>query len=744
LTASAKKGFRMLLNRNGTLTFGNVAIIVSNLLVLFSNPTSGFAQSNDTGPGEQKAATLSVGVGGNAEASTAATPKAQGSADVKEDAKAQRSAKAEKPGGQKAEKADEDKKLDKYAWQRRYRKYNSWYGPTGGILLIDPTSGAAGSARIQLVIDDFSDSDFLYKGDRVDQVGQTLSFGWTATELMELYGSLRYVGTVSERPNTDNTKTIKEDKHIMGDLRLGVKVGAELMPLLSLGGDLGVFMPNQTGGTGPLLNSLSVQIRASLAIDLRNLESKVPLIFRLNLGYLFDNSAALIQGVENTRYKNLKKPLPRKYERRQFTTRFERFGLNINRVDQLTLGLGVEAPLEVATAWYLHPMVEWQYGIPFNRQDFVCPDWYKADPTRPFTDDRCQYNRGAKVYPMVLAAGVRAISPIRGLSVLLGVDIGLSGTSKFVRELVPVAPYHFLLGVGYDYDARPPEVRVIERKAKPSQDSVKGRINGVVIEQGSNTPLSGAAVSFIGRDLSPIQTNAEGKFVSYPMVPGRIEMEVSHPDFLRGGCSAVVPEKGGDVDVTCYIVPLPTTGQVNGAVVDQWGAAVANARIDLNGPENTSITSDPNGQFQKPLAPGEYRVNIDAPNYLIRSASLSVAPRQTATARFVLVQKPVKSALELKNNEIRFKEPIKFAPNSTEISGESVSVVAELGDLMLRSSSIRRIKVWGSTTGAKEEASVSLIRALSIKRRLVDAGVAPDRIDAVAGDGPRVKVTVEE
>jgi outer membrane protein OmpA-like peptidoglycan-associated protein len=743
----------MLLFRNRTSAFGNFAIIVSNLLVLLSNPAFVFAQGKEPGPEGQKAATLSVGIGANAEASTSTAPKAQGSVDAKEGVKAPGTANADKPAEpkKKAEekpdgekKLDAEKKLDKDAWQRRYRKYNSWYGPSGGILLIDPTSGAAGSARIQLIIDDFSDGDFLYKGDRVDQVGQTLSFGWTATDLMEVYGSLRYVGTVSERTDTTTKATVKEDKHILGDLRLGVKVGGELSPLFSLGGDLGLLLPNQIGGTGPLLNSLSVQLRASLASDLRNLESKIPLIFRLNLGYLFDNSADLVKGVEDTRYNNLKNPLDRKYERRQFTTRFERFGLNINRVDQLTWGLGVEAPLEVATAWYLHPMVEWQYGIPFNRQDFVCPDWYRADPTRPFTDDRCQYNRGLKIYPMVLVTGVRVIPPIRGLSVLVGVDIGLNGTTKFVRELVPVPPYRFLMGVGYDYDARPPEVRVVELKAKPSADSVKGRVQGVVLQQGANAPLPGASISFIGRDFSPVQTNEEGKFVSYPMVPGRIEMEVSHPDFQRGGCSAVVPEKGGDVDITCYIIPLPNAGQVNGSVVDQSGGAVANARIDLSGPESTTITSDPNGQFQKPLAPGEYRVSIDAPNFLIRSASLTVAPRQTATARFALVQKPVKSTLEVKNGEIRFKAPIKFAPNSTEISAESVSVVAELADLMLRSASIARIKVWGSTMGAKEEASVSLIRALSVKRRLVDAGVAPDRVDAVAGDGRRLKVTVEE
>jgi len=727
----------MLSFRNG---LSNLSIVIlSNLLVFFTAPILIAGQTDSKN--SQAGGSASVAVSASEALSTSAP--ATGNVSVKKE--------DQTPSDPANAKSGEKKKTDEFdqeAWRQRYRKYNTWYGPTGGILLIDPTSGAPGSARLQLLIDDFSDSDFLYKNDSVDQVGQTLSFGWTATELLELYGSLRYVGTVSKRTDPDTDEKIKQDKHVMGDLRVGMKVGAPVTPLLSLGGDIGFYLPNQAGATGPLLNSMSVQLRFGLESDLRNLENKIPLILRLNLSYLIDNSSALIKALEDARYDRLANAeddrLPRKYERRHFVSRFDRFAININREDQILFALGVEAPVEVATEWYLHPIVEWQIGIPVNRQGFVCPDYWTFDKAAgvPFTDDRCQYNRGAKVYPNALTAGLRAVPPIRGLSALLGVDIGLTGTGKFVRELVPVAPYRVLIAVGYDYDARPPEVRVVEKTVKVT--GAQGRIKGVVLKQGTNEPLPGAAVSFIGRDVSALQTNQEGKFVSYPFAPGIVEMEISHPDLQRSGCSANLLQNGSDVEVTCYALPQPAAGaQLSATVVDQWGTAVAGAKVELSGPETATINSDASGQFQKQVAPGEYRVTVDAPGYLVHSATVTVSPRQTTTARFALIARPAKTTLEVKNNEIRFTEPLKFANGSTDISSESTPVVVELADLLQRSSYIRRIKIWGSTAGAKEEVNLALLRALSIKRRLVDAGIAPDRIDAVAGDSPKVRITVE-
>lgn len=65
--------------------------------------------------------------------------------------------------------------------QKRYREYNSWNGAGGGIRVIDALSGVPGAARFQLAIDAFSEKDFLYRGDRVSQTRQSLSFGWAAS-----------------------------------------------------------------------------------------------------------------------------------------------------------------------------------------------------------------------------------------------------------------------------------------------------------------------------------------------------------------------------------------------------------------------------------------------------------------------------------------------------------------------------------------------------------------------------------
>ncbi len=40
--------------------------------------------------------------------------------------------------------------VDMEKWKRRYRRYNTWEGSTGGMHLVDPLSGAAGSVRIQV------------------------------------------------------------------------------------------------------------------------------------------------------------------------------------------------------------------------------------------------------------------------------------------------------------------------------------------------------------------------------------------------------------------------------------------------------------------------------------------------------------------------------------------------------------------------------------------------------------------
>lgn len=230
--------------------------------------------------------------------------------------------------------------------------------------------------------------------------------------------------------------------------------------ILALGGDLEITFPGDAGSTEELLKSLSARVTAALSADLRNLEGRLPLIVRVNVGYLLDNSSLLIEQVENTRYMNLYSPYKRSWERRHLITRIERFAMEINRVDRIFWALGVETPFEAGRKWRLSPIVEWQWDFPVNRQGFTCPDYTALDRAAGsrneiLQDDGCLKNYRSSASPMWFISGVRIGFPVHGLSALLGAEIGIFGVTKFARELTPTAPYRALAAIGYDIDPGP-------------------------------------------------------------------------------------------------------------------------------------------------------------------------------------------------------------------------------------------------------------------------------------------------
>ncbi|HTU61491.1 MAG TPA: hypothetical protein VMF89_23710, partial [Polyangiales bacterium] len=60
-------------------------------------------------------------------------------------------------------------------WDRAYRRYSTWYGPTGGLFLFDGRSSVAGAIRVQLGLDGFTGSDFLNTNDNIELSNQTLA-----------------------------------------------------------------------------------------------------------------------------------------------------------------------------------------------------------------------------------------------------------------------------------------------------------------------------------------------------------------------------------------------------------------------------------------------------------------------------------------------------------------------------------------------------------------------------------------
>jgi len=226
------------------------------------------------------------------------------------------------------------------AWDLTYRAYNTLEGSTGGLYLIDPGMGVEGAVRVQFALDSYSGDSFLYDGDEVEQDRQHITATWTALEMLELLASIENRSTVADIPAANTL-------HALGDLTIGAKLRGEPSPMWRLGGGLRFTLLNDIGEQETLLDATSFGLTGAVALDLQRQASPIPLIFRFNVDYLFDNSAKVLDDIEDVRYQALEDPASRRNEVRNLITRVERFGLGVNRVDTLTLALGMEVPLQL-------------------------------------------------------------------------------------------------------------------------------------------------------------------------------------------------------------------------------------------------------------------------------------------------------------------------------------------------------------------------------------------------------------
>ena len=131
--------------------------------------------------------------------------------------------------------------------------------------------------------------------------------------------------------------------------------------------------------------------------------------------------------------------------------------------------------------------------MPVNRQGYDCPLFpAEVDEGAPGSSgDSCMGEEGLAAWPMNLAMGVRVVPPVRGLSVVVALDLGLTGTSTFVHELAPNAPFTLMVSLGYDYDARPQRPMVLEVPVPAPPPPPRGRVTGVVNGDKSGAPIAG-------------------------------------------------------------------------------------------------------------------------------------------------------------------------------------------------------------------------------------------------------------
>lgn len=676
------------------------------------------------------------------------------------------------PSSPQAEQAARDESL---------KEQNTIGGATGLLHMQSASSGAAGTFRVNFLLDWFSASNFLCNGatpcpgatandattDSMTHFGATMGLSVTATDFLEAYGAVRSYANSNDRGRPELLQ-------VLGDTTLGLKAFTpnKLGQTLNFGGSAELLLLNGTGGVGLQGNGTSGRIKGLMTADLREPNDQgLPARFHLNLGYHLDNSGNLVKDVEARRGN---RPI----------TRIERFGLGINRTDQFEIGLGAEGMFEM-----VRPFVEYNVAVPVNRQGYSC------NPGNTFAGDECLGNKNSFSYvPSTVTIGARAYPALKGFEVLAAFDIGVTGTSNFLEEVAPTPKWDLWLGLGYAFDTveRAPVVQVKQVEKVVSLAPPQRFVRGFVHEKDKAEGVPDAIVRYEGRELTAMATGTDGRFTSQTLEPGTYTFAVHADGFKDGQCQVTVPATQGAApmgappasgpamgpapmgpgapmgaapmgpgapmggpgmppaagmppqsnapsyfEVDCPLEALPRTGNLFGKVLDAEGnSGVASAKVEVTDAQgkHLEITTDAGGGFRfEGVTPGTVTIKIEADGYMMHVQTADVRPREDQRVEAIVHKRPKQGLVEIGANEIRIKQQIHFETDSAKIQGDSTGLLEEIADVMVRNPRLKRIEIQGHTDNsgtADHNKTLSEQRASAVREWLIAHGVEPSRLVA--------------
>lgn len=442
--------------------------------------------------------------------------------------------------------ADEAPAADLTESERAFRKTSlgirSGLGAATGLLRVtEAGAGAPGIFRASFIGSWVSSTGFLCnsgttcptlsteapsKKDEVERVGAHFVASATVLPFLEGYLGLHNSATSDNRSRPQLLQ-------VLGDTNFGVKAFMPWEPdqLFTFGGQADLFLLNGTGGVGLDGGGTSFGLRGLATADLSNrsnVDDQVPLRFHANFGYLFDNSANLVEPIETEQ-----PPVGRGTR----ITRIERYGLDVNRVDSIQVGLGTEFVHPV-----IRPFMEWSIDLPANRQNHVC------NVTRAGqVGDKCLGREaGFATSPSRLGLGA-GLYPWEdhGLEFTGAVEIATGGSSKFIEEVAPESPWNLYFGLGYAFDTQAPKpiierVASSEEVAKPLPPAPRYVVNGQVVEKGTQTPVVDALIRYEGREITGMISDATGHFRSVDLEPGTYSFNVTATGYRDGKCSVTI------------------------------------------------------------------------------------------------------------------------------------------------------------------------------------------------------------
>lgn len=575
--------------------------------------------------------------------------------------------------------------------------------------------GGAHSFRIALHTEIFTASDFLVTNDEHSRFIGNLAVGYTPWKYLEIFLGIKSMANSNERPFEKN-RLDQELILALGDFSFGLKGQYTLESIgLGLGANMGLTLLNSVGGVSLDGDSTSFYIGLISTFDLNPL-AKFPLRFHFNLGYLLDNSDNLAYFDESYSLASLQ---------------VEKFSLGINR-SRLQIRLGLDLLLRRWTSIGLTPIVELAADVATGESDKDF-DNSRFRTTAGLTDEDID---GTATLWMTL--GLRA-NPIAGLLIDLGTDIGM--VSPGYGYGPPVVPWNLIIGLGYAYDPTPKVKEVIKEKVVEKTVEVApqlGKIRGRVINANTLEPVSGAVVTFPGRDLTGLHTDPDGSFMTYEFPAGKVNIMVRHDEYEEARL-AVDIEAGKTGSVEVKLTPAtPPVGTISGTVMDAAKGSPIAAKVLVKGPEERQVDVDAGGAFKAQVKPGQYTVEVGAKGYLNKSAGVRLVAGGTAVVDFALSQKPRKSLVQVTAHAIVIKQQVHFATGTAAIKPESRQLLDSVTDALVTNPQIKRVEIQGHTDnrGSQElNTKLSEDRANAVRDYLIKNGIDAGRLTA-QGFGP--------
>lgn len=640
---------------------------------------------------------------------------------------------------------------------------NALNAGTGLMHVYSADSGGAGTFRVSLLGSLYSGSGFLCNSespcpvppgsspateDSVERIGTHIGISATPLPFLEAFLGFHNSATSNDRGSPQLLQ-------VLGDTNLGVKafMPHEYEQMFVFGGQLEAWLLNGTGGVGLDGGGTSFAIRALGTADLnnrKNPEERTPLRFHLNLGYLFDNSGAVVSDVEE-----LEPPLGRG----ERISRIERFGLNINRVDSFEIGLAAEYVHQI-----VRPFLEWSIDIPLNRQSYVCNIDAATDAgdlclgeAAGFSTTPSRFTLGLRLYPWT----------DHGLAFTAAADIGTGATSSFLEELAPEPPYNLYLGVAYAIDTAPPEPvvkKVIVDRAAPAPASIERYFRGRVVDASSGLPIGGAILTFEGRPITGMVAAADGTFRSISLDPGSYTLNVEAAGYRKAPCTGTIPAgtpgvpppAGGSgfgqppasaaavppgspgpvvTPLECKLEALPAVGAVNGSLFDaETNSPIGGAKVKITDRlgRELPLEADAAGRFRfENVPPGQAKILVEAPGYMTSALTLEVEANEEVPATIVLHRPPAEPNVVVTPREVKLNKQVHFQHNSADILPDSMALIEEIADVLRSHPELVTVEIQGHTDNTGEPGynqRLSQERAEAVRQALIDVGVQADRM----------------